>query len=155
MFGYLESFRKDSRRAFLAGMTLKMKFKIIDALWSLAHVANHVSNNVYVLLGKGDGTFHTQNKFAVGGRPESVSTGDFNGDGKQDIVTAGGTVTVLKGKGDGTFVKVKTQYSTGSSPSLATADFNDDSRTDIAAPNSNGNSVSILLNRTTPYPDVP
>ena len=39
------------------------------------------SNNVSVLLGKGDGTFQTQKTYAVGDGPNSVAVGDFNGDG--------------------------------------------------------------------------
>ena len=51
-------------------------------------VANEGSNNVSVLLGKGDGTFQTAVNYAVGSTPASVAGGDFNGDGKLDLAVA-------------------------------------------------------------------
>lgn len=53
---------------------------------------------VSILLGKGDGTFSSVVKYATGGSPVSVTTGDFNLDGKPDLaVTDSNTnlVTVL------------------------------------------------------------
>ena len=40
-----------------------------------------------ILLGDGSGSFATATHFDVGGNPMSVSIGDFNGDGKDDLVT--------------------------------------------------------------------
>jgi len=53
-------------------------------------VANRSSNNVTVLLGNGSGGFTaaTGSPFAVGTGPWSVAVGDFNGDGKPDLVVA-------------------------------------------------------------------
>jgi hypothetical protein len=52
-------------------------------------VANAVSNTVSVLLGKGDGTFAAAIDLPAGGRGvHSAEVGDFNGDGKLDLVTA-------------------------------------------------------------------
>src|SRR3989442_4227839 len=52
-------------------------------------VANAGTNNVSVLLGKGDGTFHTAVNYAAGAQPRSVAVADFNGDGKADLVGTG------------------------------------------------------------------
>lgn len=54
-------------------------------------VANRSSNNVTALLGNGDGTFAAAthlNSFATGRSPYDVALGDFNRDGRVDLVTS-------------------------------------------------------------------
>jgi len=54
-------------------------------------VANRGSDNVTTLLGRGDGTFAGTthlNSFATGRSPYDVAVGDFNRDGRVDLVTA-------------------------------------------------------------------
>jgi hypothetical protein len=86
--------------------------------------------------------------YAVGTSPYSVTTGDFNGDGKTDLVTANSNsndVSVLLGNGDGTF-QAAINSNVGSSPySVTTADFNGDLIADLATANISTNDVSILL----------
>jgi hypothetical protein len=76
----------------------------------------------------------------------ALATGDFNGDGKLDIVgadTSGNTVSVLLNKGGGTF-QPPVSYAAGTNPtSVAAADFNGDGKLDLAVANAGG--VSILL----------
>ena len=72
-----------------------------DGILDLA-TANATSNNVTILLGNGSGGFVATpgGPFAVGTEPESLAVGDFNGDGRTDLVTAnrtGNSVTVLLG----------------------------------------------------------
>ena len=45
------------------------------------------AGTVGVLLGNGDGTFQAPLTTAAGNGPNCVAVGDFNGDGKLDIVT--------------------------------------------------------------------
>ncbi len=67
--------------------------------------------------------------------PNSVALGDFNGDGKLDLVFANSstnTVGVRLGNGDGTFQAEKV-YDAGSGPySVVVADFNLDGKLDVA-----------------------
>ena len=60
--------------------------------------------------------------------------GDFNSDGKSDLVTAdfnGNTASVLLGNGNGTF-QAKQSFGTGIAPeSVAVADFNGDGKSDL------------------------
>jgi hypothetical protein len=60
---------------------------------------------VSILLGRGDGTFQTALDVRVGGIPLSITVGDFNSDGHQDVATANiaNSVSILLGRGDGTF----------------------------------------------------
>jgi uncharacterized protein YfaP (DUF2135 family) len=105
------------------------------------------TGSVSVLLGKGDGTFQTAVNFAAGRNPESVAVGDFNGDGKADVVVANdlaaGSVSLLLGKGDGTF-QAAVAYAAGTHPvSVRVGDFNGDAKNDVVAATDEG--VSVLL----------
>jgi len=78
--------------------------------------------------------------------PEDVATGDFNGDGHQDLAVANvfsHDVSILLGHGDGSFQEA-INYDVGGGPvAVATGDFDEDGRQDIATAISR--SVSILL----------
>jgi len=93
-----------------------------------------VGTSTSILLGNGDGTFRRGASYNFIG---SVVVGDFNGDGKADLVAGGG---VLLGNGDGTFQKA---LSYGVLGAVAVGDFNGDGKSDLAAVNSD--SVSVLL----------
>jgi hypothetical protein len=78
----------------------------------------------------------------------ALATGDFNHDGKLDLVgtnPSSNSVSVLLGKGDGTFQNA-VNYSAGTSPqSLAVGDFLGNGKLDLAVVNAGG--VSILLGK--------
>jgi hypothetical protein len=100
--------------------------------------------NVSILLGNGDGTFKTPVNYAAGTNSVSaVAVGDFNSDGKADLVlaySASHGVSILYGNGDGTFGSALA-YSTLGGP-MAVADFNGDSKPDLALGNTSGLNVS-------------
>jgi VCBS repeat protein/transmembrane protein TMEM131 len=68
-----------------------------------------VGNQIDVFLGKGDGTFYAPVYYDGGNAPNEVITGDFNRDGKIDIIaaalgpTVNGDIEILFGNGNGTF----------------------------------------------------
>jgi hypothetical protein len=110
------------------------------------------ANTVSVLLGNGDGTFQAPVEFATGQYPFAVAVGDFNGDGKLDLVTTSAdsllTVSVLLGNGDGTFQQF-VDYPAGLGTNwVAVGDFNGDGKLDLAtADNSNAEfgNVAVML----------
>ena len=82
------------------------------------------SGNISVLLGNGSGGFAavSSSPFPTGGGSIAIGlvTGDFNGDGNQDIAVANyqnGTITVMLGNGKGALsVTVSSPIATGSYP---------------------------------------
>ncbi len=91
--------------------------------------------------------FPTPTNFPVGNGPFHVATGDLNGDGHVDAVTANGTsddISVLLGNGDGTFQAAQS-YSVGANPSFVKLGlFNGDGVLDVAVANFQGDSVSVF-----------
>ena len=129
-----------------------------DGMPDLA-VGNFGSNSVSVFLnttvpGATTPTFSAKTDFATGNTPFSISIGDFNGDGKPDLVVANdlsNTVSVMlnmttPGATTPSF-SVKTDFTAGSYPnSVAIGDFNGDGKPDLVLANGEDNTVSIFLN---------
>jgi hypothetical protein len=94
-------------------------------------------------------SFAVATDFGAGTYPDSVAVGDFNGDGRQDLVVANfgsNNVSILLGDGAGNF-SVPTTFGAGREPiSVAVGDFNGDGKQDLAVANFFFTmNVSILL----------
>jgi hypothetical protein len=98
-------------------------------------------DTVAIMLGNGDGTFQSGVGYLVGDNPTSVAVGDFNRDGKLDLVVANSfsnNISILLGVGDGTF-KHAGRYGAGEQPhSVAVGDFNGDGKLDLAIASNEG-----------------
>jgi hypothetical protein len=113
---------------------------------------------ISIILGNGDGTFQGPLQFSTGTNtnPRSVVVGDFNGDGIPDVALAdyaAGNVGILVGaRSGGTYsLSAPSTFQVQSEPaSVAAGDFNGDGLLDLVVANFNGNSVSVLLNNTSP-----
>jgi uncharacterized protein (TIGR03437 family) len=87
-----------------------------------------------VLLGNGDGTFRAGSSFATGNSPRYLAAGDFDKDGKLDLVVAAGldqTVTLYRGAGNGTFTTLSAYGVSYLPESLIVTDFDGDGNLDI------------------------
>jgi hypothetical protein len=99
------------------------------------------NNSISLLPGNGDGTFGTARVYYGGMAPAAVAVGDFNGDGKQDVVSANdggsvGTVAYFQGNGDGTVVASEglpiTVRNAASWNGIESGDFTGDGIPDLA-----------------------
>lgn len=123
-------------------------------------VGNNDSDTVSVFLNKDDltGTFNTPVDYIVGGNPFSITTGDFDGDGANDLAivsTRRNLLSVLPNKNDmsGTFI-ARTDFVVNGTPiSITSGDYNGDGDIDLATSNFDGSNVTVLLNTTGREPD--
>jgi hypothetical protein len=127
-----------------------------DGIPDLA-IVDTFDENLLVFLGNGDGTFKTGSTTTISttsaGSPVTLTTGDFNGDGKLDLavpIYGTGEVAVFLGNGDGTF-----HAATGSPISLgqwtsriAVGDFNGDGIADLlVGAQTSGQDLFVLLGK--------
>ena len=98
-----------------------------------------------ILLGDGAGHFNALREFNLGNfsSPSDALTGDFNEDGRLDVVT--NYMTIALGDGAGGLLAARS-FRVGTEPaSVATGDFNEDGRRDLVVANSFSNDVSLLI----------
>lgn len=92
-----------------------------------------------IFLSNGDGTFQAERKYITGlvfASFPSVSTADFNGDGKLDLVIAGSDtdqISIMLGNGDGTFQPPMLPNLTNGeiADGVIVGDFNGDGKLDL------------------------
>jgi hypothetical protein len=104
------------------------------------------SYGVSVLQNLGGGTFAAARTYAVGGSATSIAVGDFNKDGKLDIVTTGTEMDLLLNNGYGTFGAAQKVGPAGSQ--VVVADFNGDGFPDLAQIDASGADIDLLLSGT-------
>jgi hypothetical protein len=104
---------------------------------------------VTILLGNGDGSFRESTHFAAGGIVEAIAAGDFNSDGRQDLVVGNeltydtGDLVFFFGNGDGTFQAPRTLDIGAIPTSIAVQDLNGDGVPDLAVA-TKSNNVAVL-----------
>jgi hypothetical protein len=96
------------------------------------------ANAAAVMLGNGDGTFRAKINYPVGGQAQDLAAGDFNGDGRIDLVISlndrGFSLSLLSGNGDGTFnapVNFENTAAQEDSPAVVATDLDNDGRLDV------------------------
>jgi hypothetical protein len=117
--------------------------------------ATGLGGSLSILLGNGNGTFRAPITYAAGTRPTVVRVGDFNGDGKPDLLVQDKVSNlqpgndyegrVFLGNGDGTLQPgIDLSGSVGIGAIFKVGDFNGDGKDDIALLGLNGPSPSIV-----------
>jgi hypothetical protein len=118
------------------------------------------ANNLRYFAGNGDGTFATPSTLGNSNifNPQFLSSADFNGDGKRDLLLGSADVAlIIFGNGDGTFqlnntpllatpIPVGTIPTTAGPPVVGAADMDGDGKVDAVVSDSVSNSINVFLN---------
>ena len=115
-------------------------------------IVNQTTNNVAILLGRGDGTFAEAagSPISSGRGPVAIAAGDLNGDAKPDLAVVNqtdDTVSIFLNNGDASFAPGPTPLlQTATSPTgVAIADFNQDGLPDLAVTNGGANTFRVFV----------
>jgi hypothetical protein len=100
-------------------------------------LAGSGANSAAVMLNNGNGTFQPKVQYPVAGQTQHLAAGDFNSDGRIDLVVTINTpqisLSLLLGNGDGTFnAPVNFPNTSGfDSPDVVATDLNNDGKLDV------------------------
>ncbi|HEX8650835.1 MAG TPA: FG-GAP-like repeat-containing protein [Pyrinomonadaceae bacterium] len=121
-----------------------------DGYQDIAITDNYFNKRIALLNGDGSGGFSPAKYFTTGtsGAPTYLAAGDFNADGKRDLVVANGysaevLIFLNNGNGFNAFTRFPTKYPYARS--VTVGDFNADGKQDLAVAHDNTDNISILL----------
>jgi hypothetical protein len=120
---------------------------LVDIVSSTVTLSPHISNSMFVLIGKGDGTFKPTVTY-VSDIPSDPHLTDVNGDGKPDIIAGGSFgALVYPGNGDGTFQAYSEPVIGGFSLTYAVnaGDYNNDGNADLIGTDANSPKAAVAL----------
>jgi hypothetical protein len=114
--------------------------------------AKDPGDTISILLGNGDGIFPVQPTYSytVGVSPFAIAVGDFNKDGKLDLIVSNNgdsTLGTLSGNGDGSFQAQLTSPTPSNPGAFAVGDLNGDGIPDVVVVLPGSKSVAILLGK--------
>ena len=114
--------------------------------------SNSVTNDVSVLLGRGDGTFQPARTYpiagasSVGGIPFALAVGDFEHSGHPDVATGGlNSVVIMHNDGQGQFTAVHSYRAGLVNSCIKVGDVNGDGNLDVVATSWGGSNAQVLL----------
>jgi hypothetical protein len=143
----------NSRQGKGSGMIVSL-LGILAAVVMSAGVVTPVQAQTYPIAFPAPATFDTDycNPYPCGDATVAVATGDFNGDGKLDVVTLSSSsyLNVMLGNGDGTFqtaITLNIAVSNLFPEAIAVGDFNGDHLLDVAlwAENANTGNLEVHI----------
>ncbi len=129
---------------------------IPDVVASTITGSTHIGNYLFVLIGKGDGTFKSTVTY-VSDIPSDPHLADVNGDGKPDIIAGGSYgALVYLGNGDGTFQAYSEPVIGGFALTYAVnaGDYNNDGNADLIGTDANNPQAAVSLSEVSQGADA-